>query len=83
MEENIAILRRDLSLAIAGGRIAQTLRKLKAMPIETLEALSASESKAADKQGLSTSQIQDLEAGLKKLDFYVCGILMHRILEEK
>jgi hypothetical protein len=24
---------------------------------------------------------KEMEAGLKKLDFYVCGILMHRIID--
>ena len=83
MEENIAKLRRELALAMASSMIIDVLRRLKQMPVQTLEALSNAESQEiADNAGLSTGQSQELEAGLKKLDFYVCGVLMHRILDE-
>jgi len=80
--ENIAILRRELALEMARGKINETLRQLKAMRIDRLEALSDAESKGlVDKTGLDENGQNELEKGLAKLNFYVCGILMHRILE--
>jgi hypothetical protein len=84
MEENIAKLRQELALALAAGRVIAILRKLRQMPLEILEALSNVEAQGiVDRTGLDDEQIQGLEAGFKKLDFYVCGILMHRVLDEK
>ena len=84
MEEDIADLRKNLALALAKGRVTEILRELKTMPITTLEALSAAGSQnQACSSDLIQNNIGKLETDLKKLDFYVCGILMHRILEEK
>ena len=82
MEENIAKLRQELALALAAGRVIAILRKLRQMPLEILEALSNVEAQGIVDR-LDDEQIQGLEAGFKKLDFYVCGILMHRVLDEK
>jgi hypothetical protein len=82
MDENIAILRRELAMAMAAGKVNETLRSLKAMRIEQLEALSNAELRETiDRTGLDEAGRKELELGLGKLNFYVCGILMHRILE--
>lgn len=71
-----------MALAFMSGKINDTLRQLKAMPIADLEALSDAETKGiVDSCGLDEMCQRDLNTGLEKLNFYVCGILMHRILE--
>jgi hypothetical protein len=81
-KQNVSKLRRDLALAIMDGKIADALRQLKNMPLADLEALSDAETKGlVDSCGLDEMCQRDLEKGLEKLNFYVCGILMHRILE--
>ena len=83
MEKQIVSkLRRDLALALMAGNISDTLRKLKDLPLADLETLSDAETKGiVDSCGLDEMCQRDLERGLEKLNFYVCGILMHRILE--
>ncbi|MBN2095109.1 MAG: hypothetical protein JW727_03610 [Candidatus Aenigmarchaeota archaeon] len=81
-KQNIPKLRRDLALAMSEGKINETLRNLKNMPLPQLEALSEAEMKeGVDKTGLDEEQLERMEKGLEKLNFYVCGILMHRILD--
>lgn len=71
-------------MSLAAGKINDTLRQLKTMPLDDLEALSDAEIKGiVDSCGLDEMCQRELEAGLGKLNFYVCGILMHRILEER
>ena len=83
-KQTVSKLRRDLALALMAGKINDTWRRLKSMPVADLEALSDAETKGiVDSCGLDEMCQRDLEAGLTKLNFYVCGILMHRILEEK
>jgi len=83
-KQTVSKLRRDLALALMAGKINDTLRQLKNMPVADLEALSDAETKGiVDSCGLDEMCQRDLEAGLVKLNFYVCGILMHRILGEK
>jgi hypothetical protein len=54
------------------------------MPISELESLANAEIKGkADKSGLSEKERKELKKGLEKLNFYACGSLMHRILEEE
>ena len=77
----VSKLRRDLALAFMSGKINDTLRQLKNMPLADLEALSDAETKGiVDSCGLDEMCQRDLNMGLEKLNFYVCGILMHRIL---
>ena len=81
-KKNVSRLRRDLALALAAGKVNDTLRQLKNMPLADLETLSDAETKGiVDSCGLDEMCQRDLETGLGKLNFYVCGILMHRILE--
>jgi len=83
-KQTVSKLRRDMALAIMAGKIADTLRQLKNMPLADLETLSDAETKGiVDSCGLDEMCQRDLATGLEKLNFYVCGILMHRVLEEK
>ncbi|MCU0653188.1 MAG: hypothetical protein MUD10_02925 [Candidatus Pacebacteria bacterium] len=82
MEQNeIANLRCRLAADMASGKIADTLRRLKDMPINDLQALNVAEMKCQVDCALDEMDIKQIEKGMEKLDFYVCGILMHRVLE--
>jgi len=82
MEQNdIPKLRCELAAAMGAGRVNDTLRRLKNMPLEDLQALSVAEMKCMVDCRLDAMDLREMEKGLEKLNFYVCGILMHRILE--
>jgi hypothetical protein len=75
-------LRGELALEMGRGNVNSVLRRLKDMPILELEAISKAEMEGKlDVLGLDEDEKKGLERGLEKLNFYVCGILMHRILE--
>jgi hypothetical protein len=81
-KQTVSKLRRDLALALVAGEVNDTLRQLKNIPLADLETLYNAETKGiVDSCGLDEMCQRDLETGLGKLNFYVCGILMHRILE--
>jgi hypothetical protein len=81
-EQNTAKLRRELALMMANSRISEALRQLKNMPLAELESLSNAESRGiVDDSNLDKAGKKELEMGLGKLNFYVCGILMHRVLD--
>jgi hypothetical protein len=81
-KQTVSKLRRNLALALVAGEVNDTLRQLKNMPLADLETLYNAETKnIVDSCGLDEMCQRDLETGLGKLNFYVCGILMHRILE--
>jgi|GEM_PF-2194972 len=81
-QKEIAKLRCQLAQAMASGKVNNTLRQLKNMPIADLEALNNAEIKeVVDCCGLDEMDKKEMETGLGKLNFYVCGILMHRILD--
>lgn len=81
-QKEIAKLRCQLAMAMASGKINYTLRQLRDMPISDLEALNGAEMKEiVDCCGLDEMDKKEMESGLEKLNFYVCGILMHRILK--
>lgn len=82
-QNNIPKLRCELARAMATGKINDTLRRLKNMTLEDLELLSVAEMKCQIDCSLDEMDIKEMEKGMEKLNFYVCGILMHRILEEK
>jgi hypothetical protein len=82
-DKNIAKLRCQLAAAFVAGKINDTLRQLKNMPLGDLQALSVAEIKCQVDCSLDEMDIKEIQGGLEKLNFYVCGILMHRILEEK
>ena len=82
-QNNIPKLRCELAKAVAAGKINDTLRRLKNMNLDDLEALSIAEMKCQIDCSLDEMDIKQMEKGMEKLNFYVCGILMHRILEEK
>jgi hypothetical protein len=80
-QNNITKLRCELAQAMAAGKINDTLRRLKNMPLDDLQALNIAEincQAGCNPEGMDNKEIQQ---GLEKLNFYVCGILMHRILE--
>ncbi len=82
MGKNIATLRRELALLMESGKVVDALRELKKMTVADLEALSIAESKEiVDDSGMDETGKKQLAHGLEKLSFYVCGILMHRILD--
>jgi len=51
------------------------------MPLDDLQALSVAEMKCQIDCSFDEMDIKEMEKGMEKLNFYVCGILMHRILE--
>jgi hypothetical protein len=80
-EKETAKLRCRMAQAFAAGKINDTLRRLRDMPLDDLLALSVAEMKCQVDCSLDEMDIKEMEKGLEKLNFYVCGILMHRILE--
>ena len=78
---NIPKLRCELAQSLVSGKVSDTLRRLKNMPLDDLQALSVAEMKCQIDCSFDEMDIKEMEKGMEKLNFYVCGILMHRILE--